>query len=402
MSTELIEVSDSGGNLTPPVSVYNTSLASEIVTISGLPFGIGAVIANILLIVCNPAVYNVLCVLRASSYLRDTSSRLSDDRSGTYEGVPLNLAAMIFFIKSDASSKRKFFFKSLYTVISVSDLLICLTSVPVIEALFSNRNPKVFFGNDAFCKIWGILWEILPYWSVFLIGCLSISRTIILLLPTFQLQHRYLVLSLSLYLTLLLARAIIPAILSYGDLVYQRYCVYCFLKVNSNSEFFRKLKGQSSVAMLAAPVLPIALSSILSICKLQQRQGSYKVGSGKAQSHATKTIILITQVYVLCNLPTFANYIYYYTWSFSAQSKAAQGAQSYTVLYMENPFWWYSWTVTYVVLTALNSTLNPAVYLMRMKPFRRFIMSTKIATRASEHKSLARSYVRSALSLDGP
>ena len=52
MSTELIELSDSGGNLTPPVSVYNTSLASEIVTISGLPFGIGAVIANILLIVC--------------------------------------------------------------------------------------------------------------------------------------------------------------------------------------------------------------------------------------------------------------------------------------------------------------------------------------------------------------
>ena len=49
---EVIDLDDITLNLTPPDGGYNTSLASEIVTISGLPFGIGAVIANVLLITC--------------------------------------------------------------------------------------------------------------------------------------------------------------------------------------------------------------------------------------------------------------------------------------------------------------------------------------------------------------
>ena len=40
------------GNLTPPVQIYNTSLASSIITISGLPLGIVAIVINAILAYC--------------------------------------------------------------------------------------------------------------------------------------------------------------------------------------------------------------------------------------------------------------------------------------------------------------------------------------------------------------
>jgi len=38
------------GNLTPPVSIYNTTVASSIATISSLPLGLVAIVINFMLI----------------------------------------------------------------------------------------------------------------------------------------------------------------------------------------------------------------------------------------------------------------------------------------------------------------------------------------------------------------
>ena len=52
------------GNLTPPVSTYNTSLASSIITISGLPLGVIAIIINAMLVFSKSCV----CGLYVSTY----------------------------------------------------------------------------------------------------------------------------------------------------------------------------------------------------------------------------------------------------------------------------------------------------------------------------------------------
>jgi len=85
----------------------------------------------------------------------------------------------------------------------------------------------------------------------------------------------------------------------------------------------------------------------------------------------------MTLLYVVCNLPIFFNYIYYYIWSFSASAEAAKSGQSYTTLYYGDVYWWYSWSVTYVLCVALNSALNPIVYMTRMRPFRDFVLRGK-------------------------
>ena len=103
-------------------------------------------------------------------------------------GIPGNLLALVHFISelcklgTHHSTNKRAFFTDMYLVIAVCDLLICSTIFAQIEAYLTGREPRVF-GNQVFCWAWGLLWEVLPYYSVFLVGSLSISRLLTLLYP---------------------------------------------------------------------------------------------------------------------------------------------------------------------------------------------------------------------------
>ena len=74
---------------------------------------------------------------------------------------------------------------------------------------------------------------------------------------------------------------------------------------------------------------------------------------------ATITIILFTLVYILFHVPVFLNYTRFII------SMYVTGSFAEGVFYEK-----YIWLMTYVMTVALNSLVNPLIYLLRMSRFR--------------------------------
>ena len=111
-----------------------------------------------------------------------------------------------------------------------------------------------------------------------------------------------------------------------------------------------------------------------------------KTGENKPTGHKQKnkhqeasiTILTVTLVYILFNIPTFAKAVF-------LSYLYGEGLRLYLVdeegfylfvgrVYGEfGDFWNYSWLGVYALLPLLNATTNPLVYYHRMAPFRRWV-----------------------------
>ena len=70
----------------------------------------------------------------------------------------------------------------LYQTIVVTDMLSCANTLPVLYSYLNRRTPGLF-GNYYYRQVWGLTWEPLPYFSVFLVLVLSAVRTVGLARP---------------------------------------------------------------------------------------------------------------------------------------------------------------------------------------------------------------------------
>ena len=142
--------------------------------------------------------------------------------------------------------------------------------------------------------------------------------------------------------------------------------------------------------LLGLPVIPILGSFIVSIYKLwdaQKKEGNLRSNSNEKSKHrqATITVIIVTGIYILCNIPVFilrlSNVI-----SLSADLTAlyncrqkdecdpkANSVVSKTFLSV----WPILYTASYTLLVAINSALNPIVYFTRMNEFRVSVIKQK-------------------------
>ena len=116
------------------------------------------------------------------------------------------------------------------------------------------------------------------------------------------------------------------------------------------------------------PILPILICSITSTTVLLV---SKKVSKGskaatKMKNDATITIVLVTVIYICCNIPAVFNYAQHlvavYTGHYFLSAPEGSSAREFLDLY----FWVYS----YVIMVALNSLANPILYTLRMRRFR--------------------------------
>ena len=99
-------------------------------------------------------------------------------------GCILNLLSLFYFTTLKTKNKNSEFFKRLYMIITLVDLLICIAVIPVIESVFSEDRMGILLSNIESCNIWAVFWNILPQMSIFLVGMLSISRYLVLKYPT--------------------------------------------------------------------------------------------------------------------------------------------------------------------------------------------------------------------------
>ena len=114
-------------------------------------------------------------------------------------GTVGNLISFIYF-----KSKRRDISNVIYMIITGNDILISITILPVGISSLSNRQPDPWFSSEYGCVAWVYIWKVAVSISIFLVICLSISRTTSLLRPFKRQKIRYFIISVITYLVLVL------------------------------------------------------------------------------------------------------------------------------------------------------------------------------------------------------
>ncbi|KAL5256221.1 hypothetical protein ACHWQZ_G011442 [Mnemiopsis leidyi] len=280
---------------------------------------------------------------------------------------------------------NRLYFSLLYLQVATIDALICYTAFPVALCYLRDRHPGMF-GNRVFCVIWGFLWEIIPYISVYQMAVMAVSRARTITLPLKLLSIKTMAVSFFCYLILCCASKIVPQILlydvrstyPYASFHFNKDSLYCFLYPMGDYWFISSV--QSSLQLgLPAPV--IILSCVICLCvleKLRRRCKKLSYNQGSSGRQPATTIIILSAVYVTCNIPVFLNYVLYsFTWL---------AGNKYTSMYSNTFLYWYSWSLTFVVSVGVNSACNPLVLFWRLTTFRdwvkgRFRMMVELSQR---------------------
>ena len=278
----------------------------------------------------------------------------------TCVGVPGNILALKYFVFG-----RKDLPTRIYIIMTLTDIAICFSTFPVAASYLYKRAPMVF-GDYIFCVIWGVLWEILPYYSVFCVTVLSITRTVIVINPFLIINSTIVMIIMAIYLIYLAIIRILPLLLNLNYFRYKEKQCYCYSKEPINGNWFDTSETVLNSIQLAVPILPVIISCVISTSviissmnvmtnpSLSQQSSSRNVIKRKA----TITILIVTFVYVIFNVPVFIN------WVLNTADVLTNHTTTSPAMY------YYRWNVTHVVCVALNAAINAIIYFFRMKRFR--------------------------------
>ena len=279
---------------------------------------------------------------------------------------------------------------TMYRLISLTDTLICLLTLPICELLFNGRVSRFFHASphasSPACSAWGLLWNVLPVLSVLLVLILSFSRTTLLLRPTFKLPLKPILTFLAVMTTaMLLEKVVVMWGVSGPEYMYWAPLASCYIRDRcAEGDYDKSTYGWIQeilfLVLLGSPVLPILVSFTVSWWKLRAAQRKertlreprpHRDGSAHEQSlhrEACVTVTIVTALYLSCNLPVLAAHI---CWAlFLAQIGPGRNKSDETKQILQ-----YSWIISYILLVALNSAANPLVYLTRIKDFRAFLFT---------------------------
>ena len=302
-------------------------------------------------------------------------------------GLLGNIPAIIHF-SLDLTNKiylneKKLCFDSLFVCISITDALICIGILPIMLSFLEGRD-EVFFRSPVFCEIWGVIWTILPYLSIFLVAILSFTRTYTLVSPLKTVRCKYVLGSVAAYIIFLVTRSTVPLLAtSYTNTSYTYFpdSVLCQEDVQTVNTYWH-VKMISNQIQLLFPIFPVSISAIVSFVVLHAKKRTMDCSRkvAKMQRGATVTILLVTVLYWLCNVPVVVNYMYFHV--------MYRGGHTYTEMYGTVFMHWYSWPATISLSVGINSLLNPVIYLTRMKRFREFFIKGYQKMTAAENLSV--------------
>ena len=312
-------------------------------------------------------------------------------------GIPANLLSFAYFKRRETRNTNNTYFKRIYRVITLNDLMICLAVLPTIEPAFSADRASRLFSLAWFCNVWSGVWWGLSQFSIFLVGLLSFSRLLLLRYPTLQLNPSlayilpgacFSIMLLS-FFSLLLSPLMFTA--------YFPDFMICstsrFSRVNTSRLVTQRELDNGLAIMILYNIVPglcivqIGMSLLLSLIFLKLAEKASTSTSVKRQQKAAKTVMLMTLLYVVFNLP--------YQFVISLETRKlieTEDIGEITVQdYLENFiikstnslfFNHYFTAVVYVICVSFNSMINPAVYFWRMTDFRRWVLR-KINVRIS-------------------
>ena len=182
-----------------------------------------------------------------------------------------NILALIYF-----ANKRKDLPTKIYILMTITDTISCMLVIVVGQSFLNERRPG-WFKKSWVCDIWSTVWNVTPYFSVFLVLVLSVVRTISLVRPFGTVSHKLILAIVFVYLVYLTARVLLPEILNLSKHIYDdefQQHIYCGVKFNTFGLLY-KYQIWSNVIQLTAPVIPIIASCVISCyCVLKSRKAN--------------------------------------------------------------------------------------------------------------------------------
>ena len=326
-------------------------------------------------------------------------------------GIFLNLPAIAYFTTRPSTNNNSSYFSRLYCLISIVDLLISASLFPFIDAAFSpGRDGKYFTSSEdqnsevreagppksdspGVCKVWAVLWKVLPEMSVFLVASVSVSRLLLLRTPTKGFLPFLAWLSPLIYFLSTTLLKIFLLSTGTSTVTYHKSLLSCESTVSFSEERGESLKVEEwrwerlvrALASLQSgmTVLPISLSCFFSVIylvragrKAEKVQRGGKGGDSK-QRAAALTVILVTVTYITFNIPTLVYHVNLCRWTASIEpgvmtmEDMKMSHQKHFGTEFERNYM----SVVFVILfTACNSVANPLVYFVRIKGFRKFVV----------------------------
>ena len=211
-------------------------------------------------------------------------------------------ALTLFYFLSRKSMNASFV---LYIGINISDLCICLLMFPVgISGML--EGGEGWFTDSVYCPLWGLLWAISIRMSVYIIGILSISRTLSHLRPLHPIKIHVILQLIGWYFFILILQSSLPFFYN-KSYYFSRDSTMCLWQLTAVFEVFstnfKIVFFLSTVMEFIVPAIPIIISCFISFVTLRTDKLRCTQSAGLQKRKATVTVILLTISYVVFNIP---------------------------------------------------------------------------------------------------
>ena len=272
-----------------------------------------------------------------------------------------NLAAFTFFKFSTENVPH-----TIYKIITLADMYICACVLPVGACYLMERSPGIVFGNGVMCHIWGYIWNICGRMSIFLVVVLSTTRTLTILRPFYLLKIKAVVAAILVYILLLLTQLLVMDFFQGAHIKFDEHYADC--------GFYANPKNTNQVLYFIGYIIPFIVPmfiviiscafTIYAIAIKPRQNDSHTKAQATSSARATMTILIFTLTYSIFNIPLV----------FDRMIMAIQFYSEYNINLYKFPYSEHYLNFTYSISIAINSALNPWLYLWRMHNFRRFLL----------------------------
>ena len=314
-------------------------------------------------------------------------------------GLLLNSLTIPYF-----SKKKKHFSNLIYLFIVAVDICTLISCLPSAVSMLNERKATML-SNPAVCSISGFVFNVASRMSVFLIALLGAARGLSILFPFTKPKLNYYFVPLGVYFAVNIFLAFLPITFSQVGYHYARFLGQCSWGIHELS--FVDCYGMSCSEwrwmIIITVILPwlvpgvlVILTSSISIVMLKRSTNTCKglcrklnknkfnlvspaVLPGSRTRHATITILIMTVIYCIFNMPCWLLYSYLLGNGFSPAKWLRGDIAVYIQIFVSR------------LSVVLNSAVNPVVYFSRIEALAfakitghaRRRMSKSIVSRAS-------------------
>lgn len=307
-------------------------------------------------------------------------------------GTILNLFSFLFFKNQRPRNTTSAYFKRVYLAITLTDTLICAVLFPVVEAALAPDRRGHLFLQDVFCNMWAVIWWILPQCSVLLVGLLSVSRLLVLVRPAVRLPRSLpwlLPLIFTVTILIVYSGGVLAGVLFPQYFPDWLYCAVLSVPLQDQEHYVTIREWNSGLLLLSVASLVPALSlfvistSFFTSLYVLHKQSTASLsigGSATKQKKATKTVFIMTFLYMVFNTPSTLALLMMLSKVTASSQFQRMNVEEYLLRYIRSSssptsLSGYTFLLLSLIPISLNSASNPAVYFCRMTEFSRHVRS---------------------------